>query len=327
MDRLYPLRFRPILRRYIWGGRRLETVLNKAIGPESCAESWEICDHGADQSIVESGPLQGTTLGHLVTQRGEELLGRHHPQSRQQQPRFPLLLKFLDAAQPLSLQVHPDDARAAKLDPPDMGKTEAWLVLAAEPGSTIHSGLKPGVDRETLAGAIAQGKCQDCLHEFEPEPGDCLLLEAGTVHSLGGGVLVAEIQQASDTTYRLFDWNRLGTDGQPRQLHIEQGLEAVDYARGPVEPGKAVATDQLGVSRLAACDKFVLDRRDIESPQEIGGDDRCHVLSILDGSLRIEGDPTDSALSVGQTVLLPAGLGSVRLVAQGGAVALDAYLP
>ena len=168
MAELYPLRFRPILRQYIWGGRRLETVLGKALGPgDDYAESWEICDHDADQSVVAAGPLAGMTLGGMVAERGVELLGRHHPQKR-----FPLLLKFLDAARTLSVQVHPNDAQAALLDPPDLGKSEAWVVLAAEPGGTIYAGLKPGVDRASLAEAIRQGNCQELLHRFEPEPGD-----------------------------------------------------------------------------------------------------------------------------------------------------------
>ena len=178
---LYPLRFQPIFRRYLWGGRRLESSLGKQLGPgHDWAESWEICDHAADQSRVQFGPLAGTSLGEL---------GRHHPQ-----PRFPLLLKFLDAAQRLSVQVHPDDARAARLSPPDLGKTEAWVILEAEPGSLIYAGLRPGVDRRALAAAIGQGRCQDCLNVFPPSVGDCIFLPAGTVHALGAGLLVAEIQ-------------------------------------------------------------------------------------------------------------------------------------
>lgn len=327
MKQLYPLRFRPILRRYIWGGRRLETFLNKELGPgNDYAESWEICDRGSDQSIVESGPLAGTALDQLVTERGAELLGRHHPQ-----PRFPLLLKFLDATRTLSVQVHPDDARAAQLDPPDLGKTEAWVVLAAEPGSRIYAGLKPRVDRQGLAKAIRQGTCQDRLHCFQPKPGDCVFLPAGTVHGLGQGLLVAEIQQSSDTTYRLFDWNRVGPDGKPRPLHVEQGLEAIDYDRGPVGPQQPQPTDRSGVSRLVECDKFILDRWQFASTGSAGGDGRCHIISVLEGSLQIQGDavsdPVAGVLSRGQTVLLPAVLGPVPLVPQAQAVLLDAYLP
>ena len=221
MDPLYPLRFRPVLRRYLWGGRRLATHLDKTLGPgDDYAESWEICDRGPEQSIVVGGPLAGSSLGKLVAGQGAALLGRHHPQAH-----FPLMLKFIDAARPLSIQVHPADAQAARLDPPDAGKYEAFVVLFAEPGSTVYAGLQPGVDRQSLAEAVRQGRCAELLHCFEPAAGDCVFLPPGTVHALGQGILVAEIQQASEVTFRLFDWNRLGADGRPRPLHVQQALD------------------------------------------------------------------------------------------------------
>jgi len=324
MTDLYPFRFRPILKRYIWGGRRLNTHLGKTLGSgDDYAESWEICDRGPDQSVVESGPLARTTLHQLVVERGPELLRRHRPQSR-----FPLLLKFLDAARTLSVQVHPNDAQAARLDPPDLGKTEAWVVLAAEPGATIYAGLKPGVDRPALTEALRKGECQQMLHQVQPQPGDCIFLPAGTVHALGEGLLVAEIQQASDTTYRLFDWNRLGVHSKPRPLHIEQALEVIDFERGPVDPQQPQPTDGPEVSRLVTCDKFVLDRWQFDGLMTVGGDDRCHILAVLEGSLSIAtADPTAAELVRGQTVLLPACLGQIELRPAGTTVLLDAYLP
>ncbi len=329
MPLLYPLRFRPVLRRYLWGGRRLETALGKLLPPgDDWAESWEIVDRGSDQSVVEFGPLAGTTLGQLVGRYGQELVGRHHPQGEKgdrprlperpggcfaqtgpvpvfPRPRFPLLLKFLDAARPLSVQVHPDDARAARLDPPEVGKTEAWVVIEAEPGSVIYAGLQSGIDRETLAAAIRQGRCQDCLHVLHPSPGDCIFLPAGTVHALGAGLLVAEIQQPSDVTYRLFDWNRLGPDGQPRALHVEQALDAIDFRRGPIQPQQPRPTGRPEVSRLVECKKFVLDRWEFDRPIAAGGDDRCHVISVLQGSVQVEGDPPKSPLPRGERPCCP----------------------
>jgi mannose-6-phosphate isomerase len=323
MSMLYPLRFHPLYKRYIWGGRKFETSLGRALGPgENYAESWEICDHAADQSVVCRGPLAGATLGELVARHGRELLGRNHPQ-----PRFPLIAKFLDARQTLSVQVHPNDAQAARLNPPDSGKTEAWIILEAEAEGLIYAGLKPGVYRPTLQSAIREGRCADCLHSFHPQAGDCVFLPAGTVHSMGAGLLAAEIQQSSDTTFRLFDWNRLGPDGKPRPLHIEQGLQAVDYEMGPINPQPAQAADRAGASRLVACDKFVLDRFTFDAPRKIGGDDRCHILIILEGSLLVEGDPAAGPMSRGSTVLLPACLGRVGLIPQKSVVALDAFLP
>ncbi len=318
-----PLRFEPIFRRYLWGNRRLATVLDKPIGPENdYAESWEIVDHGTDQSRVVAGPLQGRTLHELVEQQGPELLGRHHPQSR-----FPLLYKFIDAQQKLSVQVHPDDARAAKLHPPDSGKTEAWVVLDAPPGSVIYAGLKRGFDRAALQREVARGTVELCLHKIEPRPGDCIFIPAGIVHAIGAGLLVAEIQQSSDTTWRLFDWNRLGPDGKPRPLHLEQALGAIDYNHGPVEPQLPQPTDRSFASRLVACDKFVLDRWRFDTPQTAGGDQRCHILSVLDGSVSVAGDAVETPLRIGGTMLLPAAAGPTLLTPHGPTALLDMYLP
>ena len=253
---LYPLRFEPIFRRYLWGGRRLGEVLHKPIGEGAdYAESWEIVDHGADQSRVAAGPLAGTTLTELVLRHNRELFGRHVGLTQ-----FPLLLKFLDARQALSVQVHPNDEQAARLVPPDRGKTEAWVVLATKPGSLIYAGLKRGFDRHAFERELSRGTAELCLHRFEPAPGDCVFLSSGTVHALGAGLLIAEIQQSSDTTYRLHDWNRVGPDGKPRPLHIEQALAVIDFNRGPVDPVAPQPTDRPNVERLVECDKFVLDR-------------------------------------------------------------------
>src|SRR5262249_22949406 len=150
----------------------------------------------------------------------------------------------LDAAHMLSVQVHPNDEQAALQTPPDLGKTEAWIILAAEPGSKVYVGLRPGVDPQQLAEAIAAGTCEELLYGFEPCAGDCLFIPAGTVHALGAGLLVAEIQQSSDTTFRLFDWNRVGPDGKPRTLHVEQALAVVDFDRGPIAPQQPQPTDR-----------------------------------------------------------------------------------
>lgn len=326
---LYPLTFRPIFRRYLWGGRRLQTVLQKPIGPEAdYAESWEVVDRGDDQSVVTTGPLAGMTLGELVRTHGDKLLGRHHPQSR-----FPLLFKFLDAQQMLSVQVHPNDRQAATLTPPDLGKTEAWVILAAEPGSFLYVGLQPGCDRTTLARELAGGNCEVCLHRVEPRVGDCYFLPAGTVHALGPGLLVAEIQQSSDTTYRLFDWNRVGADGKPRPLHIDQSMEVIDFSRGPVAaqtPAAIESTLELNHGeRLVCCAQFVLDRWQIGEPQSFGGDDQCHLLVVLSGNCRLDHPLATQPIGRGQVALLPAACSPVGVGTDGGGSCqlLDIYLP
>ena len=323
MPTLYPLRFEPLFRRYIWGGRRLETVLGKSLGEGGdYAESWEIVDRNKDQSVVVAGPLAGNTLGQLVADQGAELFGRHHPQRR-----FPLMLKFLDANRKLSVQVHPDDAQAARLNPPDLGKSEAWVILAARPGSVVYAGLRRGFDRAALKRDVARQTTHLCLNRLEPKVGDCIYLPSRTVHALGEGLLVAELQQASDTTFRLFDWNRAGAEGKPRPLHVSQALETIDYAHGPVRPQVPQPTAHPHVSRLVDCEKFVLDRWEMDQPQIAGGDDRFHILAVLEGEVGVQGDPSSQPLSLGHSLLLPASAGEVHITPSRKAVLLDAYLP
>jgi mannose-6-phosphate isomerase len=323
VPQLYPLRFQPLFRRYLWGGRRLETVLGKPLGDgNDYAESWEIVDHGHDQSVVSSGPLAGAALSQLLSEYGTDLLGRHAPVKR-----FPLLFKFLDANQKLSLQVHPNDQQAALLQPPDLGKTEAWIILHADPGSIVYAGLKRGFDRPALERELHRGTAELCLHRFEPKTGDCLFIPAGAVHALGAGLLVAEIQQSSDTTFRLFDWNRIGPDGRPRALHVEEGLAVIDFDRGPVVPQVPQPTSRSHVEQLVVCDKFVMDRWRWDSEQLVGGDERFHILVVLEGEIRVGGDLSENPMRSGQTMLLPAGVGATELAATEPSVILDIYLP
>lgn len=320
MQPLYPLSFQPLFKRYLWGGRRLGTFLGKAIGEGSdYAESWEVADHSQGQSVVANGPLAGTSLHDLVATRGEELLGRNAPQAL-----FPLIFKFLDCQRDLSVQVHPNDAAAAKLTPPDLGKTEAWVILDVQPGSRVYAGLKKGCDRSALETAVRSGRTASCLHSFEPRVGDCLFVPAGTVHALGEGLLVAEIQQASDTTYRLYDWDRVGPDGQPRKLHIDEALGAIDFSAVEIAPRQPQTTGRPAVEQLVRCEKFVLDRWTLTSREQIGGDERFHIVTMVEGELQINSELT---LTRGQTVLLPACLPAVALRPQPSAVALDMYLP
>lgn len=323
MSALYPLRFRPLLRRYLWGGRRLGIVLGKRTGPgEDYAESWEIVDRGADQSQVRYGPLKGVTLHDLVVEHGEALMGKDASE-----PRFPLLFKYLDANRPLSVQVHPNDQQAARLDPPDLGKTEAWFVLQADPESRIYAGLKRGVDRAALQQAIAGGGCEEVLHWFHPRAGQCVFLPAGVVHALGKGLLIAEIQQASDTTYRLFDWNRVDADGKPRPLHIDEALEVIDFDYGPVHPIDPEPTGRKSVTRLVSCDKFLMDHWRINTAQSLRCDQRCHIVSVLRGTVRVAGDRSRQPLTKGDTVLLPASLEQVEVTPETDAELLDMYRP
>ncbi len=320
-----PLRFVAIFQHYLWGGRRLVDLFGKpAPEGEPVAESWEVVDHGQHQSLVACGPLAGRSLQSLVRESGRELLGDHHPLEQ-----FPLLFKFLDAAQNLSVQVHPNDAQAARLVPPDRGKTEAWVIVHAEPHSRIFAGLRPGVDRRVLEQSLAAGTAAECLHSFEAKTGDCVFIPAGTVHALGAGLVVAEIQQSSNTTFRLFDWNRLGPDGQPRPLHIAAALEVIDFSIGPVLPVTPQPTNDPGVERLVHCDKFVLDRWHLADSRSraVGGDGRLHLVAVLSGRVAIGGDTSTRSLCAGEVVLLPAAAGSVSLQSHNLSILLDIYMP
>lgn len=334
------LRFRPLMKRTIWGGRRLGTQLGKPIGSESdYAESWEIVDHGEDQSVVAEGPWEGLPLAELIRREPQWLLGPAaagvagnglaEGQAGGQPAagnRFPLLLKYLDCNRVLSVQVHPDDAYARTLSPPDLGKTEAWYIVSAEPDSLVYAGLKPAVDRESLAEAIREGRTEETLHSFHPQPGDCLYIPAGTVHALGSGLVVAEIQQSSDTTFRLFDWNRVDTEGRSRPLHIEQALDVTDYASGPVSP-RQVDSEASGWQTLVACDKFVLRSLRQGADQPIAGDGRFHLLTVPHGEAVIEGWEEPVRLGVGDSGLIAAGAGAARMELSPGSTVLEMHLP
>ena len=325
---MHPLILTPLYRRYLWGGRRFATSLGRPLPPgDDFAESWELVDRGVDQSVVAAGPMAGTTLGDLVRQQGRHLLGRHAPRTV-----FPLLFKFLDACRDLSVQVHPDDERAARLTPPDLGKTEAWYVVDALPGSRIYAGLRTGVDQASLAAALRAGRCEEVMHSFEPRPGDCVFIPAGTVHAIGAGLVVAEIQESSDVTYRLYDWNRVGADGKPRPLHIDAGLEAVTQfgpvAAVPPQPTIAPSTiADAATRRLVTCDYFLFDEVRPDGDWAVGGDDTCHFLTVLSGELCVDPRWQLPPLTKGMSMLLPASIGRQVLAATAATTLLHVQLP
>ena len=327
---LGPLRFEPILRRLIWGGRRLGTLLHKPIGGEAdYAESWEIADYRDAVSVVCEGEMAGTSLRTLVQNQGRELLGPGFDRGGA----FPLLVKFIDARETLSVQVHPDDEQGQRLAG-DSGKTETWVIVAAEPGSLIYAGLKEGVTREQFAVAIVTGKVEPLLHRFPARPGDCIMVSAGTVHAIGAGVLLAEIQQMSDATFRVNDWGRVGTDGHPRQLHIRESMESIDFARGPVgvvvPESEPTAQGNLR-ERLSSCPYFALERWTLRAPVALGNADRFTILMCLEGAATLQHAGRDpraaSRLEFGQTLLLPAAAGACTVRPDPHAVVLSCVVP
>lgn len=315
------LRFAPLLKRTIWGGRRLADVLGKPVGEGSdYAESWEVVDHGDDQSIVIDGPLRGVSLAELVRERPRWLFGE-----RWSGTAFPLLLKYLDCNRVLSVQVHPDDAYGQTMDPPDLGKTEAWYIVASEPESLIYAGLRPGVGPRELSEAIESGRAEATLYAFHPQPGDCLFIPAGTVHALGAGLLVAEIQQSSDTTFRLFDWNRVDAEGKSRPLHVRQAMEVIDFDSGPVHPRQPKREPANHWETLVECDKFVL--RSLRGGEERVECEGFSIITVPNGEAELRVGAERQMLTPGQSVLIPAATEGCSVSAGDAATVLEMHLP
>jgi mannose-6-phosphate isomerase len=319
-----PLQFKPIFKRIRWGGRRLATVLGKPIGSEDdYAESWELADHGVDQTFVAGGAYDGQSLSWLVQRQNLPLLGRAAGQQQ-----FPLLVKYLDACDVLSLQVHPDDQRVREFDPDENGKTEAWVILDAAVDSRLYVGFREGVSAADVRSALAAARIEDLLHTINVRAGDCVFVPAGTVHAVGAGILLAEVQQSSDVTFRLFDWGRVSPNGTPRELHIEQALRCIDFSRGPVDPvvPRPLPADH-SLEEIVHGEHFVMHRHRAKSPFAIPADDTCHVLMVLGGGAALGAGELQLDLPLGQTVLLPAHRDPVTISPQGDVTLLDAFLP
>lgn len=320
-----PLTFEPILKRIRWGGRKLGDLLGKNIGPESdYAESWELADHEQGQSVINFGSQTGKTLSQLVEESGDALFGRDGGLSQ-----FPLLIKFLDANDWLSLQVHPNDEQAKQYDPTENGKTEAWIILDAQPDSQICAGLKAGIDRQQLADHLQNGTIEECLNVFSVKPGDCVMVPAGTVHAIGPGIVLAEIQQQSNVTFRLHDWGRVGTDGKPRAIHIEDSLACTDFEQGPVMPviPKILSDGEHLHEELVRDQYFVIQRHRTSQPFEITTANQFHILIVLEGTVDVVTREETRILSHGSTILIPAATGRVNVSSNAETTVLDVFLP
>ncbi len=222
---LYPITFKPIFKDRIWGGRELERLYKKKLPAiQPIGESWEISDRPADASVIANGSLAGKDLRWLMENHAKEVLGAAKPATA---GRFPLLCKILDAREKLSLQVHPPASKAQELK--GEPKTEMWFIADATPEASLYVGLKQGVPREQFERKISDGSVADCFHRIPVKTGDAMFLPSGRVHAIGDGLVIFEIQQNSDTTYRVFDWNRVGLDGKPRELHVAQSLASIDF--------------------------------------------------------------------------------------------------
>lgn len=327
---VYPLKFRPIFVPKPWGGRRIAALRpalpnNLSVSENiRIGESWEVSDIPEGRSVVANGPLAGRTLHDVLTHFGPEFLGQRPLTER---GCFPLLVKYLDAAENLSVQVHPDVAYCAKHADARL-KSEAWFIMAAEPGAVIYKGIQKGVTRDQFRRHIAEGRVVDDLIAVPARVGDCHYLPSGTCHALGAGVMVLEVQTPSDTTFRVYDWGR--TD---RELHIDQAMECIHF--GPPDTGRAerrshVAGFFVAASRLCTCEHFQIERvRMVAEYGQVFSYDRPAVWVVLSGRGVISGVPAgiETQVEAGEVILVPAGMSGARVDIIDDMEWLDVQLP
>jgi len=318
---LYPFIFQPIFKERIWGGRELENLYGKKLPPgKPIGESWEISDRPGDASVIANGPLAGKTLRWLMENHAAEILGGAKPAA---EGRFPLLCKILDAREKLSLQVHPPARKAAELK--GEPKTEMWLIADAAPDASLYVGLKRGVTRAEFEKKISDGSAADCFHRIPVRAGDAMLLPSGRVHTIGAGLVIFEIQQNSDTTYRVFDWNRVGLDGKPRQLHVAQSLASIDF--NDFEPKlvetKFTAAGKIQKRLLVNDPLFNVETWKLNSGE--GGllkPKQLQIIAVTGGKIEIQTGAVTVKLSDGQFSLIPASLERAVVLAKSDAALL-----
>ena len=317
----YPIKFHPILKEKIWGGKKLSKLFNKE-GGDFIGESWELSAVEGNVSVVKNGTLQGKTLVQLISVYKDKLVGKNI--FKTYGTNFPLLFKFIDAAQDLSVQLHPDDALAKKKHN-SFGKTEMWYILQAEKDAKLILGLTKEISKENCLEFLSKEKIETVLKHKSVTRGDSFFIAPGTVHAIGSGIVLAEIQQSSDITYRLYDWNRVGLDGKPRQLHLEQALDAIDfnikdpeikYKDIPNTPVTLVSNPYFHVNKLLLSENYI---RNVESL------DSFVVYMCVMGSAAIMTKHFSENINLGETVLIPAVVKDV-IIETKNAVFLEIYI-
>ncbi len=312
---MHPFIFQPIFKARIWGGRELERLYGKKIpAGQPIGEAWEISDRPGDASVVANGPLAGKSLRWLMENHAAEILGDAKAAAAS---RFPILCKILDAREKLSLQVHPPASRARELQ--GEPKTEMWFIAAAAPDACLYVGLKRGVTRAEFERRIADGTVADCFHRIPVKAGDTMFLPSGRVHAIGDGLVIFEIQQNSDTTYRVFDWNRVGLDGQPRELHVAQSLASIDFNdfEPKLVPENFRATNGFKFRQLVEDPLFTVQEMAFA---DAGGfspaGNYLRIIAVTKGAAQISDGNISVDLPAGQFCLLPACLKNVAIKAQ-----------
>ena len=312
---LYPLRFRPVYKDYIWGGDRIIRTFRRAEPPGIYAESWEVSDHPDGMSRVANGPLAGRTLHELVEQLGVDLLG-----TGTRSPVFPLLIKLIDARETLSVQVHPNDETAKKYG--GEAKTEMWYILDAEPGARVFAGLRPGMTKKAFEQAIKNNTLDQVLVSVPVSSGDVVFMPGGRVHAVDAGCLILEVQQNSNTTYRVYDWGRVGADGKPRQLHIKQALQVItwdDPASAKIKPQRIRSEGRNEFWEVLTSAYFRMERGVLAEPLTIRSDGRSFTtVFIASGRASVESEGVLEPAGPGMTYLIPAGLKECTITPQSG---------
>ena len=312
---LKPVLLKAPLKDYLWGGNRLRDEYGKQSDLDKVAESWELSCHEAGLSLVDSGEHKGETLASLLAGPGKEMLGTKAADLDY----FPLLIKLIDAKQDLSVQVHPDDEYAWR-EEGEQGKTEMWYVVDAEPGASLIYGFKQAISKEEFRQRIEDNTLLEVCNKVPVHKGDVFFIEAGTLHAIGAGILICEVQQSSNLTYRVYDYGRVGADGKPRQLHIDKAL-AVTRLEVPAVTSQAMMDIDLfphmDVKLLADCEYFKVYHAMLQGDSAMHtGTDSFHCLTVLDGALKLSGGGEDLTLAKGETAFVPAGLGTYQLKGQ-----------
>jgi len=323
---MYPLRFEPIYQYRLWGGRRLAELLTAPLpGGGPIGEAWLLSDRDDHPSKVADGPLKGSTIRQLLEQSPDQLLGKLAGRFR----RFPVLLKFLDAHAKLSVQVHPEDGQRDYIPAGESGKSEGWVVLEAGPASRIYAGLKPGTTQDDLKRALAGRAVADLLASFTPKVGDAVFVRAGTVHSLSG-LVVFEVQENSDVTFRLYDWDRVDPKTRkPRPLQVEQAVACIDFKQVAIGPVAPVVLEEAPVrrERLFHCAHFSVWRHTGQSPFTVGAAGTPRALVCIAGEGELEHSGTNYPVGRGDVVLLPAEVGACSYRPLAPVTLLEVALP
>lgn len=318
--KLYPLQFEPILKERIWGGTKLKEVLNKPIASNITGESWEISTVENDVSVVSNGLLKGETLNQLIEQFPTEILGDKVISKFGKQ--FPLLFKFLDACEDLSIQVHPNDELAKKRHN-SLGKTEMWYVMQADNDARLIVGFKEDSSKEAYVNHLENNTLLELLDSKKVQQGDVFFLATGTVHAIGAGTVIAEIQQTSDITYRLYDFDRVDTNGNKRELHIDLALEAINYRK--INAERAYAKIENNSNEMVHCDYFTTHFIPLNGTYAVHRTkDSFYVYMCVDGTFELEIENQKYTYKKGDTLLVPASLNDYSLI--GCASLLEIYI-